>query len=245
MSLAKVNITAIHNRRIAPPNIGDMFSVRVSNIPKTTPTEFVHEEFAQFGEIGDIFRPLDLSTKVPRQHLFVRYLKEAHADAAVIDMNGAILDGNTIIVIRANQDHFFTRDTGFISNMELSKSTLEKPKFDSSMPASHYPILREIEIKDVEVSFNIRCDDIPLSFSVEKVREIFQEFGEISSLYYPYNLKEKKPRGFAIIRYLRPECAENAKNTLHNTCLGVGRNVLISWVRQKVYFGKDESQNYN
>lgn len=65
--------------------------------------------------------------------------------------------------------------------------------------------------------------------------------GEISSIYYPINLKERVPRGFAIVRYLSLDDAKNALETMNNTNIGKGRNILVSWIISKSYWSMDET----
>ena len=55
------------------------------------------------------------------------------------------------------------------------------------------------------------------------------------------NLKERMPRGFAIIRYLSMDDAKNALDTMNNTNIGKGRNILVSWVISKSYWSMDET----
>lgn len=65
--------------------------------------------------------------------------------------------------------------------------------------------------------------------------------GEISSIYYPINLKERVPRGFAIVRYLSLDDAKNALETMNNTNIGKGRNILVSGIISKSYWSMDET----
>jgi RNA recognition motif-containing protein len=109
------------------------------------------------------------------------------------------------------------------------------------MPATHYIEKRKKEIEEVDVTFGIRVDDIHPDITIEQIKSIFENFGEISSLYYPINLKEKTPRGFCIIRYLSMDDAKNALETMNDTNIGRGRNILVSYVQSKSYWSLDET----
>ena len=65
--------------------------------------------------------------------------------------------------------------------------------------------------------------------------------GDVSSIYYPTDLKTCKRRNFAFVRYLRKKDAERAVAELNNANLGVGRNIVVRMVSQQTYFSQDES----
>jgi len=224
-------------------DLEDLFTIRLSGVFPEVPTNFIRNHFSQFGEIGDLYRPADLGRSiVPCQYIFIRYYTKEAAENAIHQMDGRYLYGKEIRVVMAIQNSFFTQDTGYMTNESLDKKVIVITKFDSSMPIQHHVVKREEEIKDVEVTFNLRVDDISPSIPIENIRDIFKQFGEISSIYYPMNLKTKLYRGFAIVRYLVYNDAERAMNALHNTVLcGIGRRILVSWLTTKSYFGQDES----
>ncbi len=222
-----------------------LFTIRLSGVSPEVPTNFIRTHFSQFGEIVDLYRPADLGRSiVPCQYIFIRYYTLEAAEKAIYQMDGRYLYGKEIRVVMAIQNSFFTQDTGYMTNESLDKKVVVISKFDSSMPIQHHIVKREEEIKEVEVTFNLRVDDISPSIPVETIRDIFKQFGEISSIYYPMNLKTKLYRGFAIIRYLECNDAERAMNEMHNTILcGIGRRILVTWSTSKSYFGQDESIN--
>ena len=57
-------------------------------------------------------------------------------------------------------------------------------------------------------------------FSVEDLNNIFSEFGTISSIYYPTDLKTLKSKNFAFIRYLREDDAVSAMDSLQGIPIG-------------------------
>ena len=231
---AKVNFDVEH-----------LFTIRLSGVSPEVPTNFIRSHFSQYGEIGDLYRPADLGRSiVPCQYIFIRYNTKEAAEKAIRQMDGRYLYGKEIRVVMAIQNSFFTQDTGYMTNESLDKKVVVISKFDSSMPIQHHIVKREEEIKEVEVTFNLRVDDISPSIPVETIRDIFKQFGEISSVYYPINLKTKLYRGFAIIRYLECNDAERAMNEMNNTNLcGIGRRISVTWSSSKSYFGQDESIN--
>lgn len=79
------------------------------------------------------------------------------------------------------------------------------------------------------------------AISKERLEEIFSDFGEISSVYYPVDLKNLKPKGFAFVRYLNQSDAEKAIYEMDENNFGYGRNISVKFVHQKTYFSQDES----
>jgi RNA recognition motif-containing protein len=222
-----------------------LFTIRLSGVSPEVPTNFIRTHFSQFGEIADMYRPADLGRSiVPCQYIFIRYHSEEAMKNAILQTDGRYLYGKEIRVVMAIQNSYFTQDTGYMTNESLDKKVVVVDKFDSSMPIQHHAVKREEEIKEVDVTFNLRVDDISPSIPIETIRDIFKQFGEISSVYYPMNLKTKLYRGFAIIRYLEYNDAQRAMNEMHNNILcGIGRRILVSWSTSTSYFGQDESVN--
>jgi RNA recognition motif-containing protein len=230
------------SRGNAPPGIAQMYSLHVSH--KTlddVDTEDILKRFRPFGQIGDVFRPTMLHKRRPAKHLFVRYLSKADADRALEALNGQRIDGRVWQVEFAKQEHNFTQDTGFITNMHLDTPITVPVEFDSSMPSAHYQKKREEAVKEVDVVFSLRVDDLALDITPEELRFVFERFGEIVSIYYPFDLKARTYRGFAFVRFIRYQSAKNAMDTLHDTNIGKGRNILITWAKQPRYFSQDES----
>jgi hypothetical protein len=55
------------------------------------------------------------------------------------------------------------------------------------------------------------------------------------------DLRTRQPRGFAFVRYGHQGTAELAAKSLHDTNLGVGRNIQVAIVSSKTYISQDES----
>lgn len=75
----------------------------------------------------------------------------------------------------------------------------------------------------------------------EKLDELFSQFGEVTSIYYPMDLKARTFRGFALVRYGNRRQAELAAREMNDTNLGVGRNIQVSIITAKTYMSQDES----
>lgn len=221
-----------------------LHSLRVSNVSPEVNTELLRAEFSKFGELGDFFRPTNQGKMIPTRYLFVRYVKQEDAMAAMMAMNGRVFGDQAIAVAESRQDSFFTQDTGYITNSAFDTPQVAHKEFDSSMPAAHFEKRREAEIKEVEVTFTLRVYDIHKSITQEQIMALYRQFGEINSIYYPINLKEKEPRGFALIRFLHPQDAERALQETHDTNpWGIGRRIQVEWAVSKTYFSTDETKN--
>mmetsp|Transcript_2710 Transcript_2710/g.4203 ORF Transcript_2710/g.4203 Transcript_2710/m.4203 type:complete len:232 (-) Transcript_2710:123-818(-) len=219
-----------------------LVSLRIGNIPEDMNTQSIYDDFAAFGKIGDFYRPSNLQRGKPSRFAFVRYFSKEDADNASMAMHGKRYGENVITVHDANmQNSYFTQDTGFITNQLFDTPKVAETDFDSTMPPAHYPTKRKEELKQLDVQYTLRIDDLPPEISKEQLEEIFSEFGEVCSIYYPMDLKRRQPRGFAFVRYGHEATAELAAQNMHDTNLGCGRNIQVSMINSKTYWKQDES----
>jgi RNA recognition motif-containing protein len=79
-------------RRDAPHDVHKMFCLKISNIGPETTAEKLSHIFSAFGYVGDCYIPMDLKSRQPRNFAFLRYKDKAHADMALFEMNGAVVD---------------------------------------------------------------------------------------------------------------------------------------------------------
>lgn len=228
-------------RKQAPKDVEKLFSLRLSNLTDETRNEPIVAKFSQYGPIGDFYRPKILAKSKPSRFAFVRYVNKDDADRALENLNGTEIDGCTIKVEHAEQHSFFTLDTGFITNSLLDTPFRNTDEFDSSMPSEHYELKRVEAIKDVDVVFGVKVEDIDIDISPEQLHELFRRIGEISSIYYPVDFKTHKRRGFAFVRYLRKRDAERAIELLHNVNIGKGRSISVSAEVIQTYFSQNET----
>lgn len=82
-----------HDRRHA--------SLLVRNLKYETSPEKLKQVFSKFGEIRDVYLPLDYYTKKPRGFGFVEFFSQTDAEEAIREMFGYELDGNKIEVFVA------------------------------------------------------------------------------------------------------------------------------------------------
>ncbi|ORM42003.1 Serine/arginine-rich SC35-like splicing factor SCL30A [Babesia sp. Xinjiang] len=82
-----------HDRRHA--------SLLVRNLKYETSPDQLRSAFARFGEIRDVYLPLDYYTRKPRGFGFVEFFSHSDADEAMREMFGYELDGNKIEVFVA------------------------------------------------------------------------------------------------------------------------------------------------
>jgi len=72
--------------------------VYCGNISFETTKETLTEEFTKFGNVLDVYLPVDTRTGFKRGFAFIRMENEADATAAIENMNGILLEGRTIEV---------------------------------------------------------------------------------------------------------------------------------------------------
>nr|BAN65635.1 Ser/Arg-rich splicing factor, putative [Babesia bovis] len=82
-----------HDRRHA--------SLLVRNLKYETSPDQLRAAFSRFGEIRDVYLPLDYYTRKPRGFGFVEFFSHSDADEAMREMFGYELDGNKIEVFVA------------------------------------------------------------------------------------------------------------------------------------------------
>ncbi|EKX74066.1 serine/arginine rich splicing factor, putative [Theileria equi strain WA] len=76
-------------------------SLLVKNLKYETSPDKVRSLFSRYGEIRDVYLPLDYYTKKPRGFGFVEFYKEEDADEALRGMDGEEIDGNKVEVFPA------------------------------------------------------------------------------------------------------------------------------------------------
>jgi len=82
--------------RRPPRDIDRMTSLRVGNLPFSATAEDMTPLFEKFGDIGDIYFPLERGTGRSRGFAFVRYYDKRDAEDAVDSLNGRTYDGRDL-----------------------------------------------------------------------------------------------------------------------------------------------------
>ncbi|RLO13518.1 hypothetical protein DYB28_002325, partial [Aphanomyces astaci] len=78
-------------------------SLLVRNLNKSTSADDVKELFNQYGEVRDVYTPLDFYTKQSRGFAFVEMTDLEGAEAAIKEIDSRELDGNRLTVVMAQE----------------------------------------------------------------------------------------------------------------------------------------------
>lgn len=226
-------------RRDAPQDVHKMFCLKISNIGPETTTEKLSHIFSAFGYVGDCYIPMDLKSRQPRNFAFLRYKDKAHADVALFEMNGAVIDEHEIIVEDWSQGIFFTQDTGHITNYLLGPGEQKLEGFDSTMPPSHREALRAAQL-DKSTLFSIRVNNIGEELTDDMIHEYFGRFGKIGDISRPIDLKTRKYRNFVFIRFFRAQDAMQAARSTNNIRINE-KLITTEFISNTTYFSQDET----
>ena len=222
-----------------------MAGLRVENVSYEVDLEELRTVFAQYGEIGAIYRPTYTSRHIFTKYVFVRYLDPGCAELAMEALQNKRFgkDEMPIHIKEAKQVSFFTNDTGYITNEALDTFEVKDKFFDSSLPSNHYQVKHEEALKAADEVYTLRIDDLHATITPENLRDIFRQYGEVASIYYPYDLRNRKYRGFAFVRFLQQRDAETAWQDLHDVNLGLpgGRCIQIRPSLPATYMSMNES----
>jgi len=82
--------------RRPPRDVDRMTSLRVGNLPFSATAEDMTPLFEKFGDVGDIYFPLERDTGRSRGFAFVRYYDKRDAEDAVDSLNGRTYDGREL-----------------------------------------------------------------------------------------------------------------------------------------------------
>ncbi|XP_053194135.1 uncharacterized protein LOC128378592 [Scomber japonicus] len=87
-----------------PPDINDMTSLKVNNLPYRTSPETLRQVFEKYGRVGDVHIPRDPCTRENRGFAFVRFHLKQDAEQALDGMDGTVLEGRELRVEMAHVD---------------------------------------------------------------------------------------------------------------------------------------------
>eukprot|EP00088_Acartia_fossae_P036422 TRINITY_DN37620_c0_g1_i1.p1 TRINITY_DN37620_c0_g1~~TRINITY_DN37620_c0_g1_i1.p1 ORF type:complete len:166 (+),score=29.24 TRINITY_DN37620_c0_g1_i1:45-542(+) len=82
--------------RRPPRDIDRMTSLRVGNLPYSAQSEDLMPLFEKFGDVGDVYFPLERGTGRSRGFAFVRYYDKRDAEDAIESLNGRQYDGREL-----------------------------------------------------------------------------------------------------------------------------------------------------
>jgi arginine/serine-rich splicing factor 2 len=86
-----------------PPNVENMFTLKVDNIGFRTTVELLRDEFKEFGEIGDVYIPRNFRTNDPKGYAFVRFVDQRDGEEAMRSMDGKEIDGRAVSINEAKE----------------------------------------------------------------------------------------------------------------------------------------------
>lgn len=89
-----------------PEDPDAFFSLRVLNLPIMTTEEQLREEFGVFGQLGDVYRPIDKDTKMPLRFLFVRFIYKQHMMNAMNKLQGKLVNGRPMKILLAKPGRY-------------------------------------------------------------------------------------------------------------------------------------------
>jgi len=82
--------------RRPPRDIDRMTSLRVGNLPYSAQAEDLMPLFEKYGDVGDVYFPLERGTGRSRGFAFVRYFDKRDAEDAMDALNGRQYDGREL-----------------------------------------------------------------------------------------------------------------------------------------------------
>uniref|UniRef100_A0A914DYL8 Serine/arginine-rich splicing factor 2 n=1 Tax=Acrobeloides nanus TaxID=290746 RepID=A0A914DYL8_9BILA len=91
-------------RKLPPPTIDHLYSVKVDNISYHTSPNDLRRLFDRYGEIGDVHIPRDRRTRQSRGFGFVRFFSRKDAEYAISRVDGKRIDGRELRCSMAKYD---------------------------------------------------------------------------------------------------------------------------------------------
>lgn len=91
------------DRRERGPSSKASTSVLVRKLSYRTSVDELRKPFAEFGEVTDVYIPLEYHSRRPRGFGFVKFANFADADAAIRALDGTEIDGARVEVVLAQE----------------------------------------------------------------------------------------------------------------------------------------------
>jgi RNA recognition motif-containing protein len=89
-----------------PEDPDAFFSLRVDNLPVMTTEDQLRAVFSSFGQLGDVYRPIDKDTKKPLRFVFVRFIYKQHMLNAMHQLNGQNVNGRPMRIVMAKPGRY-------------------------------------------------------------------------------------------------------------------------------------------
>lgn len=151
----------------------------------------LRETFGEFGNVKDVFLPMDRVTSRPRGFGFVTFDDRAAAEAAISKMDQSLLDGRTI---RVNESK--PRGEGPAGGGGGRGAPGLGPGGFGGFNAQGR---EEVKLYVGNLSFD--TDE-------QAVRELFEKYGTVSDCFLPQDRDTGRPRGFAFVTMPAKEAEE-------------------------------------
>ncbi len=89
-----------------PEDPDSFYSLKVGNLPLMTTENQLRNEFAPFGQVGDVYRPIDKDTKRPCKFVFVRFVYRKDMLAAMAALQGKEINGRGMKIMEAKPGRY-------------------------------------------------------------------------------------------------------------------------------------------
>eukprot|EP00986_Skeletonema_menzelii_P006044 scaffold2280_cov158-Skeletonema_menzelii.AAC.15 len=185
------------NNNAPPSENGAPAAEDTNNAPEDEATDEpkLREAFGEFGNVKDVFLPMDRVTSRPRGFGFVTFDDRAAAEAAISKMDQSLLDGRTIRVNeskpRGEGPADFARGGG-----GGGRSAGLGP---GGVGGFNSQGREEVKLYVGNLSFD--TDE-------QQVRELFEKYGTVSDCFLPQDRDTGRPRGFAFVTMPAKEAEE-------------------------------------
>jgi len=165
----------------------------VGNLDYSTDEPKLRESFGEFGNVKDVFLPMDRMTSRPRGFGFVTFDDRAAAESAISKMDQSQLDGRTIRVNESKPRGEGPAD--FARGGGRGGAGLGPGGVGGFNPQGH----DEVKLYVGNLSFD--TDE-------QQVRELFEKYGQVSDCFLPQDRDSGRPRGFAFVTMPAKEAEE-------------------------------------
>ncbi|CAN6163610.1 unnamed protein product [Urochloa humidicola] len=173
---------------------GEFTNVYIKNLPAEFTDDDLHQEFVSFGEITSavVMRQSDGASKC---FGFVNFGKPEYATEAIQKLNGKTIDGKVLYVGRAQK--------------KAERQAKLRAKFQQE---------RDGKIEKPQ-GINLYLKNLDDSINDEKLKNLFEEFGEITSCKVMVDSRGRS-KGSGFVSFTTAEASHNAINGMNGKMVG-------------------------
>jgi nucleolin len=183
----------------------DKVKLYVGNISFDSTEDDIKDFFKSFGTVYDCFMPTWADSGKPRGFAFIS-MDPAEAEIAVLNTDGTDFNGRTVTVSKA-----------------MAKKEKEERR-EMGAPGSRSGAAR----KDVT---KIYVGNLSFDSTEDTIRQLFEEYGEVSNVYVPMDYDYDRNRGFAFVT-MEASTAERAIGEADGLELD-GRTIRVNAAQEK------------